>query len=98
MADVDPEESTRKEERESPESPEKRRKVLRRSRRRLLSKASPLRPNKLPPRGRAEEEEAERVKNDLFNLNHSSHLIINLRISYYTDCICKLYLNITSQM
>ena len=87
-ADVDLEESTEKEvtdlseATENPEnlgSPERRRRELRKLVTRLLSKPNPLRPSKLlPPREKAEEEEAERVKNDLFNLNHLSIFLMKL--------------------
>ena len=68
--DANPE-ITKKEERESPESKKKRRKERKLRKRLLSNNPNLLRPRRMPPRGRVEEEEAERVRNDLFKLNHS---------------------------
>lgn len=67
-ADANLEETKRKEEKESPEKTDKRKREKKWKNSPLPS--NPLQRRKLALRERAEEEEEERVKNDLFNLKH----------------------------
>lgn len=92
MANADPE-NKRKEARESPEKTEKERKE-----KKLKSKLPSRHPSNLLEkrkqpllREKAEEEEEERVKNDLFNLNHLYAALL-LTIGFIEYNHSKLYL------
>jgi hypothetical protein len=70
-ADANLEETKRKEEKEEKESPEKTDKRKREKKwKNSPLPSNPLQRRRLALRERAEEEEEERVKNDLFNLKH----------------------------